>query len=263
MAAGSVALAAARNAARRTLRSVPTLAAAGVGIAATGLMVYEWLRSHTARSEGIFWHALTTERAIALTFDDGPCHPYTEQLLEILDRESVQATFFMAGANVRREPSLAAEVASQHVVGNHTYTHPHLLWSQTSKIHEELERGQEAIQAATGHLPVLFRAPYGWHVPKVISTAEKLGLVCVGWSVMAWDWYRPPPEVIRWFTVRGSGPGGIALLHDGQETDAFPNVDRSRTVAAVSHIIRSLKDEGYGFATIPELMTFDAAQRCP
>src|SRR3954452_3897032 len=145
--AGTAPPAAAHTAARRPLRSVPTLAAAGVGLAASGLVTYWWLRNHTARSEGIFWHAHTTQRTIALTFDDGPCHPYTEQLLEILDREGIRATFFMAGANVQREPTLAVEVATRHAVGNHTYTHPHLIWSRIGKIREELERGQEAIQA--------------------------------------------------------------------------------------------------------------------
>jgi peptidoglycan/xylan/chitin deacetylase (PgdA/CDA1 family) len=122
-------------------------------------MVYEWLSPRSWLYGPVFWHARTTERAIALAFDDGPCRPYTEQLLEILDREGIRATFFMPGANVRREPALAAEVASRHVVGNHTYTHPHLTWSRIGKVREELERGQEAIQAATGRLPTLFRVP--------------------------------------------------------------------------------------------------------
>jgi peptidoglycan-N-acetylglucosamine deacetylase len=260
-AAGGAALAGVRTAAGCPLRSAPTLAAAGIGPAAGGLMVYEWLSPRSWIYGPVFWRARTDEHVIALTFDDGPCHPYTNQLMEVLDREGVKATFFMPGHNVRREPNLAAEVASRHAVGNHTYTHPHLTWSRPSKVREELERGQEAIQAATGTVPTIFRVPHGWYGPQVISIAGELGMNCVGWSVMAWDWNRPPADTIRHRILRGASPGGITLLHDGQDTDAFPEADRSRTIAAVPQIIHALKDEGYSFSTVPELMALDAAPR--
>ena len=262
-AAGGVAVAGARTAAGRPLYSASTLTAAGIGLAAGGLMVYEWLSPRSWLYGPVFWRSRTEERIIALTFDDGPCHPYTNQLMEILDREGIRATFFMPGHNVRRVPRLAAEVASRHVVGNHTFTHPRLAWSRTRRVREELERGQEAIQGATGTLPTVFRVPHGWYGPQVISTAAELGLRCVGWSVMAWDWNRPPADTIRRRILRGAGPGGITLLHDGQDTDAFPKADRSRTIAAVPQIIRTLKDGGYSFATVPELMILDAAQGHP
>ncbi len=262
-AAGGVTLAGTRTAAGRPLRSAPTLAAAGIGLAATGLIAHQWLSPRSWLYGPVFWHARTTERVVALTFDDGPCHPYTEQLLGILDREGIRATFFQVGNNVRREPNLAAEVASHHVVGNHTFTHPHLTWSRTRRVREELERGQEAIQGATGTLPTIFRVPHGWYGPQVISTAAEFGLRCVGWSVMAWDWNRLPADTIRRRILRGARPGGITLLHDGQDTDAFPEADRSRTIAAVPHIIRALKESGYSFATVPELMVLDAAHGHP
>jgi peptidoglycan-N-acetylglucosamine deacetylase len=227
-------------------------------MAASGLIVYEWLTPRSWLYGRVFWHARTQERAVALTFDDGPCHPYTEQLLEILDREGVRATFFQIGNNVRREPNLAAEVASLHVVANHTYDHPHLVWSRPGTVREQLQRGQEAIHDATGTHPRLFRVPHGWYGPQVISTAEELGFRCVGWSVMAWDWDRPPSDVIERRILHGLHPGGVSLLHDGQDTDAFPKADRSHTIAAVPHIIRTLKANGFGFVTLPELMDLDA-----
>ena len=262
-AAGGAALAGLRTAAHRPVRSAPTLAAAGVGMAAGGLMAYQWLSPRSWLYGPVFWHARTPERVVALTFDDGPCHPYTGQLLEVLDREGVRATFFQVGNNVIREPNLAAEVASQHEVGNHTFTHPHLVWSRPGTAREQLLRGQEAIHDATGTLPTLFRVPHGWYGPQVISTAEELGMRCVGWSVMAWDWDRPPPDVIHTRILRGALPGGVTLLHDGQDTDAFPKADRSHTVAAVPHIIRSLKANGYGFLTLPELIDLEASDRHP
>jgi len=262
-AVGGAALAGLRTAAGSPVRSAPTVATAGAGIAAVGLMAYERLSPRSWLYGPVFWHARTTERVVALTFDDGPCHPYTGQLLEILDREGIRATFFQVGNNVRREPKLAAEVASQHEVGNHTFTHPHLVWSRPCTVREQLLRGQEAIHDATGALPGIFRVPHGWYGPQVISTAEELGMRCVGWSVMAWDWDRPQRDVIQRRILRGVRPGGVTLLHDGQGTDAFPKADRSHTVAAVPHIIRSLKANGYGFLTLPELMDLEARGRHP
>ncbi|MGH3145633.1 MAG: polysaccharide deacetylase family protein [Rubrobacter sp.] len=260
LAGAGVGLAGVRTFAGKSVRSATTLAAAGVGLGAGGLMVYEWLSPRSRLYGPVFWRARTEERVVAMTFDDGPCHPYTNELMDIMDREGVRATFFMPGHNVRREPALAAEVASQHAVGNHTYTHPHLTWSRTVKVRDELARGQEAIHEATGAVPTIFRVPHGWYGPQVISTAEELGMRCVGWSVMAWDWNRPPRETIERRILRGAGPGGITLLHDGQDTDAYPDADRSHTVAAVPRIISQLKESGYRFATVPELMAQDAAQ---
>ena len=223
-------------------------------------MTYELLSPRSWLYGPVFWHARTTERVVALTFDDGPCHPYTQQLLDILDHEGIHATFFQVGSNVRREPNLAAEVAFQHVVGNHTFTHPHLTWSRPRTVRDELQRGQEAIHDATGILPRLFRVPHGWYGPQVISTAGELGFRCVGWSVMAWDWNRPPPAVIRHRILHGVRPGGVTLLHDGQDTDAFPEADRSHTIAAVPYLIRSLRASGYRFLTLPELMALDGRE---
>lgn len=257
LAAGGLALAGARTVAGRPVRSAATVASAGVGATASGLMVYEWLTPRSWLYGPVFWHARTEERVVALTFDDGPCHPYTGELMEVLRREQIPATFFMVGNNVVREPNLAAEVASEHSVGNHTFTHPHLTWSSPGTVRDELERGQEAIHGATGTVPSIFRVPHGWYGPQVISGARELGMHCIGWSVMAWDWNKPPRETIQQRILHGASPGGVTLLHDGEDTDAFPKADRSRTIAAVPHIIESLKADGYRFATVPELMSLD------
>ena len=225
--------------------------------AAGGLVVYEWLTPRSWLYGPVFWHARIQERVAALTFYDGPCHPYTEQLLEIPDREGVRATFFQIGNNVRREPNLAAEVASGHVIGNHTFDHPHLVWSRPGTVREQLQRGQEAIHDATGTIPHLFRVPHGWYGPQVVSGAQELGMRCVGWSVMAWDWNKPPADTIERRILHGAFPGGVTLLHDGQDTEAYPKADRSHTIAAVPRIVETLREDGSRFVTVPELMAID------
>jgi peptidoglycan-N-acetylglucosamine deacetylase len=257
LAAGGLALAGARTALGRPIRSAGTLASTGVGAAAAGLMVYEWLTPRSWLYGPVFWHARTEERVVALTFDDGPCHPHTEQLMEFFAGEGIRATFFMVGNNVVREPNLAAEVASEHAVGNHTFTHPHLTWSWASTVREELSRGQEAIHDATGVVPTIFRVPHGWYGPQVISGAEELGMHCIGWSVMAWDWNKPPADTIEQRILHGAGPGSVTLLHDGQDTEAYPKADRSHTIAAIPRIVETLKEDGFRFVTVPELMALD------
>ncbi len=83
---------------------------------------------------------------------------------------------------------------------------------------------------------------------------------CVGWSVLTWDWNRPLRKTIQRRILRGVRPGGITLLHDGQDTEAYPKADRSRTIAAVPRIIHALKESGYGFDTVTDLLTLDAAR---
>ncbi len=100
---GGAALAGLRTVRGKPLRSTATTAAGGAGLAA-GLLIYEWLPPRSWLYDPVFWHARTMEPVVALTFDDGPCHPYTEQLLNILDREGIQATFFMVGNGRRSSP---------------------------------------------------------------------------------------------------------------------------------------------------------------
>jgi peptidoglycan-N-acetylglucosamine deacetylase len=74
---------------------------------------------------------------------------------------------------------------------------------------------------------------------------------------MAWDWNKPPADTIERRILDGTFPGGVTLLHDGQDTDAYPRADRSHTIAAVPRIVETLKQDGYRFATVPELMALD------
>jgi len=222
-------------------------------VAVLGLFIF----SAEGPGAQIFGPVLARVRAdqpvIALTFDDGPSS-YTAQVLDILARYQVKATFFVIGRNVEQYPDLARRIVAEgHAIGNHTYSHP--LWAamETSRhVERELDRAATAIQAATGIVPTLFRPPHGWRSPWMIRLARSKGYEVVTWSVSPDDWQRPPSQVIVERVLRQARPGAIILLHDGLETKVGPPVQN--TVAALPTIIEELQARGYRFVTIPELM---------
>src|SRR3989475_12881015 len=101
-------------------------------------------------------------RRIALTFDDGPAAPFTEQILDILRARGITATFFVCGSNVERHPDVAQRIVAEgHTLGNHTYSHPFLCFRRRRRMAGEIDRAQEAVRKITGESPTLFRPPYG------------------------------------------------------------------------------------------------------
>jgi peptidoglycan/xylan/chitin deacetylase (PgdA/CDA1 family) len=190
---------------------------------------------------------------MALTFDDGPNDPHTLNLLDVLAKHNVHATFFMIGRYVRQRPDIALEVKNRgHVVANHTFTHPFLTFESTSSVRGELEECRAALTDAVGEHSNLFRPPWGARRPAVLRTVRQLGLDPVMWSVTGFDWDAPSAEYIeRKVTARVRG-GDVILLHDGGHK-AF-GTDRSHTVNAVAALIPRYQAEGYEFVTIPAMM---------
>ena len=191
-------------------------------------------------------------RAIALTFDDGPNPQITPALLALLERHQIHATFFLIGKFVRECPELAAEIAARgHLIGNHTETHPDLIWLSSRRIEEELSRCQEAIQAAAGKACVWMRPPYGFRGPQLNSVVRRVGFsAVVMWSAWAWDWKPQPaaPVIERLRRARG---GDIVLLHDGDHRKL--RGDRHHTVAALEYWLPRWKDAGLEFLTVDQI----------
>lgn len=190
--------------------------------------------------------------AIALTFDDGPNPAVTPRLLELLEKHQARATFFLIGRHVRACPALAAETAARgHALGNHTDTHPNLLWLSSRRIAEEFERCQESIAQATGQHPAWVRPPYGFRGPQLRPAVRRLGFAgVVMWSAMARDWKPQPARRVieRMRRVRG---GEIVLLHDGDHR--APGGDRQHTVAALEFWLPRWKDAGLEFVTLDSI----------
>jgi len=200
-------------------------------------------------------HIQTSEKVVALTFDDGPNEPYTSQVLQVLRDSDVRATFFLIGENVAVYRDAARKILAEgHVLGNHSYSHPLLLAVQTSNYQQrELESNEQLIEAVTGAHCTLFRPPRGLYTPWLLRTAARHGFTTVGWSEDASDWNQVPSAQIADRIIRNARPGNIILLHDG--LNLTHGADRNQTVQALPVIIRSLKDEGYRFVTVPELLS--------
>jgi len=192
-------------------------------------------------------------RQIALTFDDGPNDPHTLRLLEVLARHGVQATFFLIGRYVQQRPDIAREIArAGHVIGNHTFTHPLLIFKSETEIRQELIQCRSALQDAVGQHSNLFRPPFGGRRPAVLRVARELGLAPVMWNVTGYDWKAPPAEAIERKVAKQIRGGDVILLHDGGHKQM--GADRSNTVSATDHLITRYKSEGYDFFTVPQMM---------
>lgn len=191
-------------------------------------------------------------KSLALTFDDGPSAG-TLPLLEYLDKEGIKATFFQCGMNILRHGSIAGKVAAAgHEIGNHTFSHPHLPFKSRSFIEREFTETQQIISDETGVSPMLLRPPYGLRWVGMQAVQEKLALLGVLWTVIGNDWkWRAPRIASR--VMHHASPGGIICLHDGRAVEPSPDI--SETLAAVRLIVPMLKDQGYAFETVSDILS--------
>jgi peptidoglycan/xylan/chitin deacetylase (PgdA/CDA1 family) len=192
-------------------------------------------------------------KSLALTFDDGPNDPHTLRLLDVLDQHEVKATLFLIGRYVKQRPEIVREIARRgHVIGNHTFTHPRLIFLPANNIRQEILQCREAIRDAVGEHSNLFRPPWGGRRPGTFSLVRQLGMEPIMWNVTGYDWNAPSVEYIERKVERKVRGGDVILLHDGGHA-AF-GTDRSKTVAAVDRLITRFKSQGREFATIPKMM---------
>lgn len=208
-------------------------------------------------------HGPKDRRVVALTYDDGPNPPYTDEILDVLRTEHVRATFFVVGRAVSAYPHVVqSEVEDGNAIGNHTWSHGHLVLYDGANLRRTLERTDAAIYAATKLHTRIMRPPYGGRDWLVLQEVRKLGYTPVMWSVpLANDWEYPPARVIAARVLRYVGDGAIIDLHDGNQgivcarARVAPRVcDRSADVEATRLIVSTLRREGYRFVTIPELL---------
>ena len=195
-------------------------------------------------------HVATRQKVVALTYDDGPQPVYTPELLRILRRYRVKATFFMIGARMARWPEIVKEAARDgHVIANHTYSHPNNLASmRTYRIVHEINAEQRLIVRLVGRAYPIFRPPKGLVGRHLDHIAHAEGYSVVLWSVSAYHHEARTPELMMRRVIDQAHPGAIILMHDGRYQM------RWRDVRATPLIIEALSKRGYRFVTIPQLL---------
>lgn len=181
-------------------------------------------------------------RQVALTFDDGPNPATTPQILDLLKRYKVKATFFVLGQQVAGNEALLKRMAAEgHEVANHTFTHPNLTTLSPDQVKEEIGQTQAAIQKVLGTAPVLMRPPYGAVNQSVV---DAMGLPSIYWSVDSEDWSNRNPQLITQIIQAQTQPGSIILMHDIHQP----------TVEALEPVLAFLTGEGYNLVTTSELL---------
>jgi len=187
--------------------------------------------------------ATAGQRVIALTFDDGP-GPYTPQVLSVLERYQVPATFFEIGEEVAAHPQYSKMVAAAgYPVEDHTWSHPDLTTIPASSVAAQIDMTQAEIKAVTGTTPQCLRPPYDVWNATVLSQIAAHGVTAMSYSVDPRDWSLPGVQSIVNRVVGAAFPGAVVDMHDGGS-------DRSETVAALPQIITELRAMGYTFVSI-------------
>ncbi len=216
-----------------------------------GFTLTEWWRD--LHSGVVLSHAVTSEKVVALTFDDGPDPNYTPRVLDILRRYSLHATFFDQGRLIQQYPQIVRRaVAEGNCLGNHTYSHPYLTRLTPGAIQNEMQSCEHSIEANVGIRTALFRPPRGdWNPAVYRETVEERNRLIL-WTLALEHHDVPTPQAMAQRVLQRVRPGDIILMHDG----AF--VSRETTVQALPLVIEGLQRRGYRCVTVPELLHIPA-----
>lgn len=191
------------------------------------------------------------EKALAMTFDDGPHPSLTPRLLDILKERNIKCTFFLIGEQVKMYPNIVRRIIAEgHEIGNHTWTHCSLTSRSDEQIRSELKKSEDAVFEVAGVRPHLVRPPYGAINARIkdLMFAE-FGYSTIMWSVDPQDWRRPGVAAVTSRLVNGAHPGAIMLSHDIHPP----------TITAMPAMFDQLLAKGYQFVTVSQLLNMEKA----
>ncbi|GGJ83292.1 hypothetical protein GCM10010123_11140 [Pilimelia anulata] len=197
----------------------------------------------------VLWSIRTERKLVALTFDDGPKPNWTTLTLDTLDALGVPATFFFVGDRARRYAGVVRGRMDRHEVGNHSWRHHDLARLDAGAVRADLERAHDAIAAATGRTPRLFRPPYGHLGGSTLLAASELGYRVVLWSrQMVESRFPGDPAGHAAHVAAGVAPGAVLLAHD------VGPADRLVALRGLPELVRRVRARGYRFVTVGELL---------
>ncbi len=193
----------------------------------------------------------STNREIALTFDDAPDDIFTPKILNILRENKVKATFFLVGHRIEKYPDIAKRIVQEgHAVGNHSYNHPNFLQMKEADFIRQINRTDQLISSLSGSVPTIVRPPYGEIDEKQLEWLTQNKRVVVQWDVDSIDWKGLKSEEIVNNILSRLKPGSIVLLHSGTGEGG----DLSGTVQALPTVIDDLRKKGFTLVTVPDLL---------
>ena len=214
-------------------------------LSATG--AYQVFYGGTMRKIPIY-RVQTQEKKLAISFDCAWGVDYTDKLLETMQEKNVKCTFFMVEFWTKKHPDYVKKIFDfGHEIGTHSATHPYMSKLSKSQIERELTTSSQAIESITGKKVEVFRPPYGDYDDLLIETAKSLGLYTIQWDVDSLDWKDLSANEIYNRVISRVKNGSIVLFHN----------QGLHTAEAIIQIIDKLKNDGYSFVTIGELIYRD------
>ncbi|MFD0867543.1 polysaccharide deacetylase family protein [Paenibacillus residui] len=196
-------------------------------------------------------------KKVALTFDDGPDQRFTPQVLDVLKKYNVKATFFLVGYRAEANPAVVKRIAKEgHVIGNHSYNHPNFPKLPVTVFEQQINRTQNILSRLIGYEPKYIRPPYGAINEEQLQWAIKNQFLIVNWDVDSLDWKGLDAKQVSANILNHAHAGAIILQHsaggDGQNL--------SGTIEALPGIIEKLQADGYELVTIPQLLNMSKSK---
>ncbi len=199
----------------------------------------------------VIWMGNTSQKIVALTFDDGPDPLYTSQVLELLQKYHIPATFFLVGKNVQKYPQLVKkEIENGHTIGSHTFSHPHLNTLSVEQIRSQLDTTDRVIKEISGKKPLYFRTPYEELNENILRVSRLEHKQIILSTITLEHALSKTPKAKAERVIRMIFPGAIILAHDGR-------LNRHSTVEALPYLIQGLQAKGYRFVSLKELLQKD------
>lgn len=191
------------------------------------------------------YKTVTDEKKLSLSFNCAESADDVEEILDILDKHNIKATFFPLGIWAQAHPRELEMIFSRgHEIGNHSYSHADCVSLSRDEIYSEIVKCNKTIEDITGEVPVLFRCPSGSYDNKTIEAAHSAGMTVIQWSVDSVDWRNNPPSEIYDRVVLNTSSGDIIQFHTGTVG----------TAAVLDRIITDIESEGYSFVPVGELI---------
>lgn len=207
--------------------------------------------------KGTLYRVNTDEKVVALTFDDGPSDRWTPAILDKLKENSVRATFFMLGEHIKKYPDIVRRLVREgHEAANHTFDHKGLLYYTPAELDWEVKETERVFREVTGQtMKKFFRPPKAWILPWEREVLKQKGYQVVLWTLNSKDWVMFDDKYIIAYILKHVRPGDIILFHDSGGVFGTEGGNRHETVKTIPRLVEKLRERGYRFVTVGELLS--------